>query len=102
MTTAFTTVKIALLAPMPSASVAIATAAKPGDRTRPRHANRQTSIRLSIMIAAESQSMRHADRPRELKIQAQKAHTACEPHGFRDSGLRNRTIHTAAKKPEGR
>jgi hypothetical protein len=42
MTTALTTVKIALLAPMPSASVAIATAAKPGDRHRPRHAKRQS------------------------------------------------------------
>ena len=39
MTTALTMVKMALLAPMPSASVAIAIAAKPGERTSPRQAN---------------------------------------------------------------
>lgn len=39
MITALTTVKIALFAPIPSASVAIATAVKPGDFINPRQAN---------------------------------------------------------------
>src|SRR6185436_11924620 len=41
-----TTLKIAVLAPMPSASVTMATAAKPGDRRSPRHAKR-TSFMLA-------------------------------------------------------
>jgi len=58
MTTALTTVKMALLAPMPSASVTTATAAKPGDRTRPRHANRQSWRKLSIMVRRQTAKRR--------------------------------------------
>src|SRR5580765_8149983 len=43
-----TTLKIAVLAPMPSASVTMATAAKPGDRRSPRHAKRTSFMLASL------------------------------------------------------
>src|SRR5262245_16037102 len=46
--TAFTTEKIAVLAPIPSASVRIVTIAKPGDRSRFRAACRTSRIKPSI------------------------------------------------------
>jgi len=47
-TTAFTTLKMAVLAPMPSASVRMATAAKPGERQSTRRPHR-TSCASSSM-----------------------------------------------------
>src|SRR5690606_18904803 len=47
-TIAFTRLKIALFAPMPSASVTTATIAKPGVLTRPRRAKRKSRIAASM------------------------------------------------------
>src|SRR6185295_923981 len=49
-----TTLKIAVLAPMPSASVMMATAVKPGDRRSPRHAKRTSFMLASLVIFAAS------------------------------------------------
>ena len=54
-TTALTTVKIALLAPMPSASVAIAIAAKPGC-LKLRSANRTSCTSASIIDLPDEES----------------------------------------------
>src|SRR5262249_4395957 len=48
--TRLTSAKIAALAPMPSASVAIATAANPGDLARPRIASRKSGRRVVMRV----------------------------------------------------
>src|SRR5581483_3476058 len=99
-----TTLKIALVAPMPSASVTTAAAAKPGDRRRPRSAYRASRSAVSIqepMRTARTSSLTRARLPTSRRA-SRRADAGSTPAAVRRSVSRSTCARSSSSRSRSR